>query len=115
MDGNGWSSSRATPAGAVPGERGRPGHLLCWVFLLLLLPGEPRPLTLTLPTDVNECVTALHTCSRGENCVNTLGSFRCYKALTCEPGYSLQEGKCTGEGALKGSSVPRLPGHALNA
>ncbi|XP_060040778.1 fibulin-2 isoform X2 [Erinaceus europaeus] len=45
--------------------------------------------------DVNECVTALHTCSRGENCVNTLGSFRCYKALTCEPGYSLQEGKCT--------------------
>ncbi|XP_006901430.1 PREDICTED: fibulin-2 isoform X2 [Elephantulus edwardii] len=45
--------------------------------------------------DINECVTALHTCSRGEHCVNTLGSFRCYKALTCEPGYRLEDGECT--------------------
>ncbi|KAM5279819.1 fibulin-2 isoform 2-T2 [Ctenodactylus gundi] len=45
--------------------------------------------------DINECVTALHTCSRGEHCVNTLGSFRCYKALTCEPGYVLKDGECT--------------------
>ncbi|KAM6216074.1 fibulin-2 isoform 2-T2 [Rhynchocyon petersi] len=44
--------------------------------------------------DINECVTALHTCSRGEHCVNTLGSFHCYKALTCEPGYSLVDGEC---------------------
>ncbi|XP_077889517.1 fibulin-2 isoform X2 [Ictidomys tridecemlineatus] len=45
--------------------------------------------------DINECVTDLHTCSRGEHCVNTLGSFRCYKALTCEPGYALKDGECT--------------------
>ncbi|XP_005387035.1 PREDICTED: fibulin-2 isoform X2 [Chinchilla lanigera] len=44
--------------------------------------------------DINECVTDLHTCSRGEHCVNTLGSFRCYKALTCEPGYVLKDGEC---------------------
>ncbi|XP_025231322.1 fibulin-2 isoform X2 [Theropithecus gelada] len=44
--------------------------------------------------DINECVTDLHTCSRGEHCVNTLGSFHCYKALTCEPGYALKDGEC---------------------
>lgn len=47
--------------------------------------------------DINECVTDLHTCSRGEHCVNTVGSFRCYKALTCEQGYALQDGECTDE------------------
>ncbi|XP_019573954.2 fibulin-2 isoform X2 [Rhinolophus sinicus] len=45
--------------------------------------------------DINECVTDLHTCSRGEHCVNTLGSFRCHKALTCQPGYALEDGECT--------------------
>ncbi|XP_037023347.2 fibulin-2 isoform X1 [Artibeus jamaicensis] len=45
--------------------------------------------------DINECVTDLHTCSRGEHCVNTVGSFRCYKALTCQPGYALEDGECT--------------------
>ncbi|XP_011915623.1 PREDICTED: fibulin-2 isoform X2 [Cercocebus atys] len=44
--------------------------------------------------DINECVTDLHTCSRGEHCVNTLGSFHCYKALTCETGYALKDGEC---------------------
>ncbi|XP_070093266.1 fibulin-2 isoform X4 [Equus caballus] len=44
--------------------------------------------------DINECVTDLHTCSRGEHCVNTVGSFHCYKALTCEPGYALKDGEC---------------------
>uniref|UniRef100_A0A8C8YRS4 Fibulin-2 n=1 Tax=Prolemur simus TaxID=1328070 RepID=A0A8C8YRS4_PROSS len=44
--------------------------------------------------DINECVTDLHTCSRGEHCVNTLGSFHCYKALTCEPGYAPKDGQC---------------------
>lgn len=29
--------------------------------------------------------------------MNTVGSFRCYKALTCEPGYALKDGECTGE------------------
>lgn len=52
---------------------------------------------ITLPADINECVTDLHTCSRGEHCVNTVGSFRCYKALTCQPGYALEDGECTGE------------------
>lgn len=45
--------------------------------------------------DINECVTDMHTCSRSEHCVNTVGSFRCYKALTCEPGYMLKDGECT--------------------
>ncbi|XP_036893389.1 fibulin-2 isoform X3 [Sturnira hondurensis] len=45
--------------------------------------------------DINECVTDLHTCSRGEHCLNTVGSFRCYKALTCQPGYALEDGECT--------------------
>ena len=52
---------------------------------------------LALPVDINECVTDLHTCSRREHCVNTVGSFHCYKALTCEPGYRLQDGECAGE------------------
>lgn len=29
--------------------------------------------------------------------MNTVGSFRCYKALTCEPGYALKDGECEGE------------------
>ncbi|XP_075839603.1 fibulin-2 isoform X3 [Microtus pennsylvanicus] len=45
--------------------------------------------------DINECVTDLHTCTRDEHCVNTPGSFQCYKSLTCEPGYALTDGECT--------------------
>ncbi|XP_028628891.1 fibulin-2 isoform X2 [Grammomys surdaster] len=45
--------------------------------------------------DINECVTDLHTCTRAEHCVNTPGSFQCYKALTCESGYVLTDGECT--------------------
>lgn len=45
--------------------------------------------------DINECVTDLHTCSRGEHCVNTVGSFICYRALSCQPGYKVEEGRCT--------------------
>ncbi|XP_053774496.1 fibulin-2 isoform X5 [Desmodus rotundus] len=60
----------------------------------------PNTILLPLPQpntckDINECVTDLHTCSRGEHCVNTVGSFRCYKALTCQPGYALEDGECT--------------------
>lgn len=78
--------------------------------------GVLQPLGSALPTDINECVTALHTCSRGEHCVNTIGSFRCFKALTCEPGYSLQDGECTGKDrreALPTSPCPifSLPTH----
>lgn len=45
--------------------------------------------------DINECVTDLHTCTRAEHCVNTPGSFQCYKSLTCDPGYTLTDGECT--------------------
>ncbi|XP_005364940.2 fibulin-2 isoform X2 [Microtus ochrogaster] len=45
--------------------------------------------------DINECVTDLHTCTRDEHCMNTPGSFQCYKSLTCEPGYELTDGECT--------------------
>ncbi|XP_006870530.1 PREDICTED: fibulin-2 isoform X2 [Chrysochloris asiatica] len=44
--------------------------------------------------DINECVTAQHTCTRDEHCVNTLGSFHCLESLTCEPGYTLKDGEC---------------------
>ena len=67
----------------------------------------PWPLTAPPPADINECVADLHTCSRGEHCVNTVGSFHCYKALTCEPGYAFQDGECAGEeGRL---DTPPLP------
>lgn len=46
-------------------------------------------------------MTDLHTCTRDEHCVNTPGSFQCYKSLTCEPGYELTDGECTGEKALR--------------
>lgn len=71
-------------------------------MLGLWAPGALQALTAArraLPADINECVTDLHTCSRGEHCVNTLGSFRCYKALTCEPGFALKDGECAGERA----------------
>lgn len=35
--------------------------------------------------------------------MNTPGSFQCYKALTCEPGYDLTDGECTGEKVLRPS------------
>ena len=67
---------------------------------------------LALPADINECVTDLHTCSRREHCVNTVGSFHCYKALTCEPGYRLQDGECTGEeGWLQAPPRPSPTAH----
>lgn len=63
---------------------------------------------LALPADINECVTDLHTCSRGEHCVNTVGSFICYRALSCQPGYKVEEGRCTGEeGWLPPLTLPR--------
>lgn len=66
--------------------------------------------SLALPADINECVTDMHTCSRSEHCVNTVGSFRCYKALTCEPGYMLKDGECTGEeGQLETPPPPTSP------
>lgn len=69
---------------------------------------------LTLPADINECVTDLHTCSRGEHCMNTVGSFRCYKALTCESGYMLKDGECTGEASwLEAPPTSPPPPHLL--
>lgn len=51
-------------------------------------------------------MTDLHTCARAEHCVNTPGSFQCYKALTCEPGYILTDGECTGKKMLNLTSAP---------
>lgn len=82
-------------------------------------PSRQRPVAsgaLPVPTDINECVTDLHTCSRGEHCVNTLGSFRCHKALTCQPGYALEDGECTGEHRGLGLSPgPPCRSHELPA
>nr|XP_033782229.1 fibulin-2 isoform X2 [Geotrypetes seraphini] len=44
--------------------------------------------------DINECVANLHTCQRGEICINTIGSFTCVKEVTCEPGYERMGDTC---------------------
>lgn len=67
---------------------------------------------LALPADINECVTDLHTCSRGEHCVNTVGSFICYSALSCQPGYKVEEGRCTGEEGWLPAPPPHPAGPA---
>lgn len=41
--------------------------------------------------DINECITGSHSCRLGENCINTVGSFRCQRDSSCGTGYELTE------------------------
>ncbi|XP_058424132.1 fibulin-1 isoform X2 [Diceros bicornis minor] len=41
--------------------------------------------------DINECITGSHNCRLGENCINTVGSFRCQRESSCGTGYELTE------------------------
>ncbi|XP_063164405.1 fibulin-1 isoform X2 [Candoia aspera] len=41
--------------------------------------------------DINECITSANTCSIGQICVNTVGSFRCQRETSCGTGYELTE------------------------
>ncbi|XP_035244709.1 fibulin-2 isoform X2 [Anguilla anguilla] len=44
--------------------------------------------------DVNECVTNTHSCQANETCLNTAGSFKCERQITCPNGYQLRFGVC---------------------
>ncbi|TRY76051.1 hypothetical protein DNTS_031957 [Danionella cerebrum] len=45
--------------------------------------------------DINECVLGVHQCVTGERCINTLGSYRCQREVSCGTGYELTDSnKC---------------------
>ncbi|XP_042195690.1 fibulin-2 [Callorhinchus milii] len=44
--------------------------------------------------DVNECLTDSHSCSLGEICINTFGSFRCQREIVCGPGFQRKDNHC---------------------
>ncbi|XP_069824800.1 fibulin-2 [Dendropsophus ebraccatus] len=55
----------------------------------------PKPETTPkVERDMDECALNTHTCKSDERCVNTVGSFMCVSAVTCETGFILEEGVC---------------------
>ncbi|XP_067236060.1 fibulin-1 isoform X3 [Chanodichthys erythropterus] len=45
--------------------------------------------------DINECLLGSHDCQPGERCINTLGSYRCQREVSCGTGYELTDNnKC---------------------
>ncbi|XP_028815020.1 fibulin-1 isoform X3 [Denticeps clupeoides] len=41
--------------------------------------------------DINECLLGGHDCQPGERCINTVGSFRCQREVSCGTGYELTD------------------------
>ncbi|KAJ8373463.1 hypothetical protein SKAU_G00040430 [Synaphobranchus kaupii] len=41
--------------------------------------------------DINECLLGANRCRRGERCINTIGSYRCQREISCGTGYELTE------------------------
>ncbi|XP_030627474.1 fibulin-1 isoform X2 [Chanos chanos] len=41
--------------------------------------------------DINECLLGSHHCRPGERCINTLGSYRCQREVSCGTGYELTD------------------------
>ncbi|XP_064174821.1 fibulin-1-like isoform X1 [Anguilla rostrata] len=41
--------------------------------------------------DINECLVGSHRCRMGERCINTVGSFRCQREVSCGTGYELTD------------------------
>ncbi|KAG1938364.1 fibulin-1 isoform X3 [Pimephales promelas] len=41
--------------------------------------------------DINECLLGAHQCRPGERCINTLGSYRCQREVSCGTGYELTD------------------------
>ncbi|XP_035384035.1 fibulin-1 [Electrophorus electricus] len=41
--------------------------------------------------DYNECLAGVHSCSLGERCINTEGSYRCQRETSCGTGYELTD------------------------
>lgn len=48
--------------------------------------------------DINECLLGASNCRGGERCINTEGSFRCQREVSCGTGYELTDNNnCKGE------------------
>ncbi|XP_049330396.1 fibulin-1 isoform X4 [Astyanax mexicanus] len=41
--------------------------------------------------DINECLLGSHHCRPGERCINTMGSYRCQREVSCGTGYELTD------------------------
>ncbi|XP_076127650.1 fibulin-1 isoform X3 [Alosa pseudoharengus] len=41
--------------------------------------------------DINECLLGSYSCRPGERCINTLGSYRCQRDVSCGTGYELTD------------------------
>uniref|UniRef100_UPI00398EB66C fibulin-1 isoform X2 n=1 Tax=Pristiophorus japonicus TaxID=55135 RepID=UPI00398EB66C len=41
--------------------------------------------------DINECLLLAHQCQIGQRCINTVGSYRCQREISCGTGYELTE------------------------
>uniref|UniRef100_A0A8C9U8S6 Fibulin-1 n=1 Tax=Scleropages formosus TaxID=113540 RepID=A0A8C9U8S6_SCLFO len=41
--------------------------------------------------DINECLLGSYNCRAGERCINTVGSYRCQRVVSCGTGYELTE------------------------
>ncbi|XP_063052733.1 fibulin-1 isoform X2 [Engraulis encrasicolus] len=41
--------------------------------------------------DINECLLGAYSCRAGERCINTLGSYRCQRDVSCGTGYELTD------------------------
>uniref|UniRef100_A0A673VXV2 Fibulin-1 n=1 Tax=Salmo trutta TaxID=8032 RepID=A0A673VXV2_SALTR len=41
--------------------------------------------------DINECLLGASNCRGGEHCINTVGSFRCQREVSCGTGYELMD------------------------
>ncbi|MEE6511564.1 hypothetical protein FKM82_018186 [Ascaphus truei] len=56
---------------------------------------HPRPQpTAKSEQDMDECVMNLHTCIKGQRCVNTVESFLCLQEVICEHGYDMEDSVC---------------------
>ncbi|CAJ0959381.1 unnamed protein product [Ranitomeya imitator] len=87
-----------------------------------LLPPEIKLLAKSEPTpepkkgkvmyfhDVDECSLNTHTCGRGERCVNTAGSFVCAVDVTCDIGFTLDDGVCQDINECSSSPAPCTQG-----
>uniref|UniRef100_A0A8C7R8L1 Fibulin-1 n=1 Tax=Oncorhynchus mykiss TaxID=8022 RepID=A0A8C7R8L1_ONCMY len=48
--------------------------------------------------DINECLLGASNCRGGEHCINTVGSFRCQREVSCGTGYELTDSNnCKGQ------------------
>ncbi|XP_042571824.1 fibulin-1-like [Cyprinus carpio] len=48
--------------------------------------------------DINECLLGSHQCGAGQHCINTLGSHRCQRVISCGTGFQLTHNNtCAGQ------------------